>query len=122
MLPKIYHTNIFSLVKQITNFETLYINDIKDDLNELRVLEYKQKVGDVTNDDKILMINLRKSIRKHTRNLIELKSEYNQIDLMFRKEIDRANNRYLFRCGCSLFEKDDEFKEGVKLKHLYRNM
>jgi hypothetical protein len=119
LLPKIYHTNIFSLVKQITNFETLYINDIKDDLNELRVLEYKQKVGDVTNDDKILMINLRKSIRKHTRNLIELKSEYNQIDLMFRKEIDRANNKYLFKCGCSLFENDDDYKEGAKLRHLY---
>jgi hypothetical protein len=119
LLPKIYHTNIFSLVKQITNFETLYINDIKDDLNELRVLEYKQKVGDVTNDDKILMINLRKSIRKHTRNLIELKSEYNQIDLMFRKEIDRANNKYLFRCGCSIFENDDDYKEGAKLRHLY---
>lgn len=44
MLPVIYNTNIFSIVKTITNEEIILINKIKNVLNELRMEEYHLKI------------------------------------------------------------------------------
>jgi len=119
MLPKVNNTNVFSLVKQITNYETLYINNIKDELNELRVLEYKEMRRDIEKEEKLEMRELRRSIKTHTRNLLELRNEYNQIDVMFRKEIQNLNRSNWVKClCCNLFEKEEE---NAKLKHLFNS-
>lgn len=119
MLPKVNNTNVFSLVKQITNYETLYINNIKDELNELRVLEYKEMIKAIEGSEKLEMREIRKSIKNYTRNLLELRNEYNQIDVMFRKEIQNLTRSNWFKClCCSLFEKNDQ---NAKLKHLFNS-
>tara|TARA_B110000902_G_C14088384_1_gene505855 strand:+ start:89 stop:835 length:747 start_codon:yes stop_codon:yes gene_type:complete len=96
-LPKTYHTNIFSKIKDYLKNEIITINRIKDLLNELRPLEYQVRVLK-TND--IIIIKRIKLIRSiistKTELLIENSNENKQIEDDFFQEIRKLNK--LSRC------------------------
>lgn len=117
LFPTIYFTNVFSLVKKISNKETLYINEIKDCLNELRLLEYNMKqqlsiqeqvypngivpyeLFESNKDTMNRIIYKKKEIKQKTERLIRLGSEYIKIDNLFRTEIALSEkNRRWYWC------------------------
>lgn len=97
ILPTIYHTNIFALVKNITTKQIKLINDIKEKLNELRPLEYYTRKGDNSNITNIK--KLRDEIKGATNHLLTLNDEYATVDKSFKEEIEAANKKM----GCCVF-------------------
>ena len=97
ILPTIYHTNIFALVKNITTKQIKLINDIKEKLNELRPLEYYTRKGNNENIDMIKI--LRDEIKDSTNHLLTLNDEYATVDKSFKEEIEAANKKM----GCCVF-------------------
>ena len=96
-LPTIYHTNIFSKIKDYVKKEIITTNKIKDRLNELRPIEYRVRVLKENDRHTINRINnLRRCITKLTEELIKNSNENTQIEKSFKKEIQRLNN--LSRC------------------------
>ena len=86
-LPKTYHTNIFSKIKDYLKNEIVTINKIKDLLNELRPLEYQVRV--LQNDDEDIITRI-KIIKRHiaikTDYLIETSNENRKIEEDFLKK------------------------------------
>lgn len=96
-LPTIYHTNIFSKIKDFLKNEIITINQIKEHLNELRPLEYQVRVLNVKNDRIIRKIeNIRTIITDKTEQLIKSSNENRKIEDDFLKEIIALNK--LSRC------------------------
>jgi hypothetical protein len=92
LLPTIYNINVFSLVKKINNKEIILINNIKDMTNNLRLLEYLYK----NNKDSIkkeTILEIRKDIRTNFNSLINISTEYMEIDKKFKSEITTMDNR-----------------------------
>lgn len=96
-LPTIYHTNIFSKIKDFLKNEIITINQIKEHLNELRPLEYQVRVLNVKNNNIIRKIeNIRTIITDKTEQLINSSNENRKIEDDFLKEIMALNK--LSRC------------------------
>lgn len=96
-LPTIYHTNIFSKIKDFLKNEIITINQIKEHLNELRPLEYQVRVLNVKNNNIIRKIeNIRTIITDKTEKLINSSNENRKIEDDFLKEIMALNK--LSRC------------------------
>tara|TARA_B110000977_G_C10916307_1_gene431264 strand:- start:184 stop:867 length:684 start_codon:yes stop_codon:yes gene_type:complete len=96
-LPKTYHTNIFSKIKELLKDEIITINQIKDNLNELRPLEYKVKYENVRHNKIDTMIhNIRNKINKLIGKLIDETNDISKIEDMFLHEILNVNK--LSRC------------------------
>ena len=103
--PVIYYTNVFSLVKRITDRETIYINRLKDDLNDLRQYEYLRKLRGLNAREHGRLKHYQSQIRRYIQQLIHLKSEYIKIDKMFRREVRLAEQRkmlYTWSALCCL--------------------
>ena len=96
-LPKTYHTNIFSKIKELLKDEIITMNQIKDYLNELRPLEYKVKYENVRHD-KIdrMILQIRNKINKLIGKLIDETNDISKIEDMFLDEIQHVNK--LSRC------------------------
>lgn len=96
-LPKTYHTNIFSKIKDLLKEEIITINQIKDNLNQLRPLEYQVKYEN-KRDPKILKViqEIRNNINLLISRLIDETNDISKIEDMFLKEIVNVNK--LSRC------------------------
>lgn len=123
--PVIYYTNVFSLVKRITDRETIYINRLKDDLNDLRQYEYLRKLRGLNAREHGRLKHYQSQIRRYIQQLIHLKSEYIKIDKMFRREVRLAEQRkmlYTWSALCCLCRrKNTEMNEDNDLDTLFND-
>ena len=87
LYPIIYNTNIFSKVKKILNQEIILINILKDDINEVRKLEYFQKTDGIDAEQQKELQTFKSKIQQTINNIIHLKDKYAEIDLSFKQEI-----------------------------------
>lgn len=95
--PYTYHTNIFSVVKEINKKEIITINRIKDLLNILRPLEYKIRKMKIVDKNLLNEINnIRSQITNETEQLIMKSNENQEIEAKFKNEIIKVSKMY--RC------------------------
>ena len=105
--PVIYNTNIFSVIKRISDQRKKIITDLTNVKNEIRYFTHLKYIHEMNNNcDKTKIIILSKIIIKlfkKKRNLIQeiilLKSAFSIIDQMFHKEIkdgESKRNRHLY--------------------------
>lgn len=92
-LPNIYHTNVFSLVKKIMKKQDIIINDITNHLNEVRPLEYFYKNNKISKEQLIQLNEIRNRIKILIKNLLDLSSEYTEIDNIFKKEMEKTSKK-----------------------------
>ena len=96
--PHLYSINVFAEVKKLHNREMLYINDIKDIMNDLKILYDKPEKTDFD----LSRINAMETIHKQKiSNVIALKNNYLEIDDKF--EVEMKKNRESMipdLCGC----------------------
>lgn len=95
--PIIYNTNIFSIIKKISDYRLKTINSIKNIKNELRLNQELLKKFHINRNlsvkfkARITLLNLEK--KKYINNIIYLKTAYIMIDKMFTQEIINAQLR-----------------------------
>jgi hypothetical protein len=105
--PVIYNTNIFSVIKRISDQRKKIITDLTNVKNEIRYFTHLKYIQEINNNcDKTKIIIISKIIIKlfkKKRNLIQeiilLKSAFSIIDQMFHKEIkdgESKRNRHLY--------------------------
>jgi hypothetical protein len=105
--PVIYNTNIFSVIKRITDQRKKIITDLTNVKNEIRYfthLKYIYENNGNCDKTKIIIISkiiikLFKKKRHLIQEIILLKSAFSIIDQMFHKEIkdgESKRNRYLY--------------------------
>ena len=114
--PIIYNTNIFSLIKKISDYKVKTITNIKNIKNEIRLLYAIFRTCQL--DDKesiriklrISQLNIAK--KKYINNIIYLKTAYIMIDKLFCQEIINAQlrskyfiNFFIFDCFPICFQK-----------------
>jgi hypothetical protein len=96
--PHLYSINVFAEVKKLHNREMFYINEIKDIMNELKVLYDKAEKTELDE----ARINALETIHKQKiGNVISLKNNYLEIDDKF--EVEMKKNResnFPDLCGC----------------------
>ena len=106
--PIIYNTNIFSVIKRISDKRKKIITDLTHIKNEIRYfthLKYIYETSNKDNNDKIkiiakIIIDMFKKKRQLMREIILLKSAFSIIDQMFLKEIqDGDKKRSNFFCN-----------------------
>ena len=90
-LPTIYHTNVFSLVKQTTKDEMRLVNQLKDQLNRCRRLEFFQRERGLSTDQEDELQLIQERIQQMTNQIILLKGKYVEIDQTFQREIQQYN-------------------------------
>jgi hypothetical protein len=98
--PLIYNTNIFSLIKKIDDYRKKTISNLKIVINEIRYLNYTQKVAvqqqthptiDLTTPEYKERINYLFSLKRRIINeVLLLKSAFSIIDQMIQKELEDA--------------------------------
>lgn len=94
--PKLYSTNVFSVVKQIQNTEMILINDLKNNINQtIGYLNLEQ-----TEDNKKKIMELEKTQNRIIDDIIQYKNEYLKIDEKFDKEIYDNIKKSKRRCNC----------------------
>ena len=101
--PKLYYTNIFSVVKQIQNEEVIYMNQLKVIMN---------KGADITNEinrtsatRELLERKNKQYIEKNEaiNNLVHFRDKYYELDREFKKEIEQnilRKNKKWYTSGC----------------------
>ena len=105
--PVIYNTNIFSVIKRISDQRKKIITDLTNVKNEIRYfthLKYIYENNGKCDETKIttiskIIIKLFKKKRHLIQEIILLKSAFSIIDQMFHKEIkdgERKRNRHLY--------------------------
>jgi hypothetical protein len=96
--PHLYSINVFAEVKKLHNREMVYINDIKDVMNDLKVEYDKPNKTDLD----FVKIHALETIHKQKlANVIALKNNYLEIDDKF--EVEMKKNRESIWpdfCGC----------------------
>ena len=129
--PVIYNTNIFSVIKRISDQRKKIITDLTNVKNEIRYfthLKYIYETDSTCNDTnehniKIIakiVIKLFKKKRQLMREVILLKSAFSIIDQMFHKEIkdgEMKRNRYIYYyiCGNSSdYKNPEEMNDFIK--------
>lgn len=94
--PKLYSTNVFSVVKQIQNTEMILINDLKNNINQtIGYLNLEQ-----TEENKKKIMELEKTQNRIIDDIIQYKNEYLKIDEKFDKEIYDNIKKSKRRCNC----------------------
>lgn len=96
--PHLYSINVFAEVKKLHNREMAYINEIKDIMNELKVLYDK---AEKTALDEARINALETIHKQKIGNVIALKNNYLEIDDKFEVEM-KKNRESIFPdlCGC----------------------
>lgn len=112
LYPNIYHTNIFSLVKNYLNKETICLNEIKEQINEIRYIEddIKRQKDHLDIDIENLqerIENMKKIIDINVRYLILIKNTSIYIDKILKDEMDAADvilgsqvSKFFYYLGC----------------------
>ena len=131
--PVIYNTNIFSVIKRISDQRNRLITDLTNVKNEIRYFAHLKYIYETTavcvsNEHKIkliakIVINLFKKKRYLMREIILLKSAFSIIDQMFHKEIrdgERKRSRIFYD---GLFgEKTSKFKNPEEMNFFIKNL
>lgn len=107
--PNIYHTNIFSVVKNFINEEKKSMNNIVELVNEIKMIKFKASVEHrvLDNDEDILIYSYKDIIQKNFQRIFKLKNASVEIDNMLQKEMTIVDYKkgiswikYLFCCYC----------------------
>lgn len=132
--PVIYNTNIFSVIKRISDQRKRIITDLTNVKNEIRYFTHVKYIYemdstcDSVNKDKIkiiakIVINLFKKKRHLMREIILLKSAFSIIDQMFHKEIRDGESKRSRTIYYSLFgEKKSKYKNPEEMNNFIKNL
>lgn len=95
--PHLYSINVFAEVKKLHNREMGYVNDIKDIMNDLKILYDKPEKSELD----LVRINALETVhRQKIANVIALKNSYLEIDDKFEVEM-KKNRESIFPDFCS---------------------
>jgi hypothetical protein len=83
--PKLYNTNIFSLVKKIQNEELILVNELKIILNNIIDI----KTYEISPENKLLLNKLELEKNDKIESIIKFRNEYINIDQEFNEEINQ---------------------------------
>lgn len=83
--PKLYNTNIFSLVKKIQNEELILVNELKIILNN--IIDIKNY--EISPENKLLLNKLELEKNDKIESIIKFRNEYINIDQEFNDEINQ---------------------------------
>lgn len=106
----IYYNNIFSLVKKVSETESIIIVNMKNLINQRNVLEYLKQIGESTPTTQKEIDKITEMINHYHKDYIEAQSAYSQIDQMFKMEVREAQRRKRMNC-CNLLFYRNELKE-----------
>ena len=132
--PVIYNTNIFSVIKRISDQRKKIITDLTNVKNEIRYFTNlknvyeKESVCEINNENKIkliarIVIKLFKKKRHLMREIILLKSAFSIIDQMFHKEIRDGESKRSRTIYYSIFgTKKSKFKNPEEMNHFIKNL
>ena len=132
--PVIYNTNIFSVIKRISDQRKKVITDLTNVKNEIRYFSYLKYIYEtdstcnITNEHKIkiiakIVINLFKKKRHLMREIILLKSAFSIIDQMFHKEIRDGETKRSRMIYYSIFgTKKSTFKNPEEMNDFIKNL
>lgn len=82
--PVLYNMNLFANVKKILNLETIYVNRLKDIMNEQYELNQKPQRTKSDNDK---LKELKESQKRTIEHILSLQDQYVEIDAKFEKEM-----------------------------------
>jgi len=132
--PVIYNTNIFSVIKRISDQRKRLITDLTNVKNEIRYFTHLKYIYetdstcDTINKDKIkiiakIVINLFKKKRYLMREIILLKSAFSIIDQMFHKEIRDGESKRSRTIYYTFFgEKKSKYKNPEEMNNFIKNL
>jgi len=132
--PVIYNTNIFSVIKRISDQRKKIITDLTNVKNEIRYFTHLKYIYetdstcDTLNEYKIkiiakIVIKLFKKKRYLMREIILLKSAFSIIDQMFHKEIrDGESKRSLSIYNVLCCEHKESYKKPEEMNEFIRNL
>ena len=92
--PNLYSMNVFSEVKKIQFTEMLYINKIKDYMNEILNIQAAalEKGEDISDENCKRIKSLEAWIKQENTNILLTKHNYLKIDNQFEKEMEKHRN------------------------------
>jgi hypothetical protein len=101
--PKLYTTNIFAEVKKIQNKEMLFINDLKDILNERETAVEKIREAEINGVEPTAEVRdkykrLDDDYKRKLGSIIRIKDEYLSLDDTYEEEMKRAREKLTTRC------------------------
>lgn len=134
--PVIYNTNIFAVIKRISDQRKKIITDLTHVKNEIRYFTHLKYIYetdstcDLANGHKIkiiarIVIKLFKKKRQLMREVILLKSAFSIIDQMFHKEIrdgESKRSRSIYNFLCCLKDSQDNYKNPEEMNEFIRNL
>lgn len=132
--PVIYNTNIFSVIKRISDQRKKIITDLTNVKNEIRYFTHLKYIHETNNtcnsnnENKIkiiakIVINLFKKKRHLMREIILLKSAFSIIDQMFHKEIRDGESKRSRTFYYSIFgTKKSKFKNPEEMNDFIKNL
>ena len=99
--PKLYYTNIFSVVKQIQNEEIIYTNELKVIMNRGADIINEMKRAPMISDDLIYRKKQQYDEKNEAiNNLIRFREKYYELDREFKREIEDNINKKKKKCCC----------------------
>ena len=103
--PKLYYTNIFSVVKQIQNEEIIHTNELKVIMNKGIEITNEIKKGNTCSELMERKNELYLEKNEAINNLIQFREKYYELDREFKKEIElnilkKKDNWYASKCCC----------------------
>jgi hypothetical protein len=105
--PRIYNTNIFSLIKKIDDYRSKILIDLKNVKNEIRFINAMQKRDDyhIPIEYSMRITTLFKQKKSLISTILFLNTAFSMIDKMFQQEITNAELKethwfkfYLYNC------------------------
>lgn len=131
--PIIYNTNIFSVIKRISDQRKKLITDLTNVKNEIRYfthLKYIYEINnncDIHNEKKIviiakIIIKLFKKKRYLIQEIILLKSAFSIIDQMFHKEIKDGESKRNNHIYTIIFGEDTKYKNPEEMNNFIKNL
>jgi hypothetical protein len=131
--PIIYNTNIFSVIKRISDQRKKLITDLTNVKNEIRYfthLKYIYEINnncDINNEKKIIIIakiiiKLFKKKRYLIQEIILLKSAFSIIDQMFHKEIKDGESKRNNHLYTIIFGEDTKYKNPEEMNNFIKNL
>ena len=101
--PNLYGVNIFCEIKRIMNIEMRLINQLKENYNEMLILQAKAEYTEgalVDVADNRRMTTLETTQRQIMDEILKNKQEYSRIDIDYEKEIHSNRRSCAKRCNC----------------------
>lgn len=99
--PNLYGVNIFSEIKRLMNTEMRLINELKENYNEMLVLQQKEETDEgLDSKSKERLATLEKLQRELMDKILENKQGYSRVDDDFEEELNANRRGCGKRCGC----------------------